>query len=574
LFFLVSAASLAADRSSNGPAIDVDLRQVGSLRDVRGSRRTLLDFKNNRAVVLAFLGSECPLANLYVPRLIKFEKQYRSKGVQFVAVYSNEHESLDEIAAHAFDRDIPFPVLKDFGQELADAVGVKRTPTVVVLGKDYVVRYLGSIDDQYGIAFRRQQPKQTYLKNALEAVLSGKKVAEKRIESDGCLLDRANTVKRPPRQVTYSKHIAAILQKPCQGCHRKGQIGPFSLMTYSDAVRRSAMIKEVVSQRRMPPWHADARYGKFENDRSMTQQEINTVVAWIENGMDRGHDRDLPPALQWAEGWAIGKPDVVLQMPKRFDVPADGVLSYKYFAVPTGFDEDRWVQAAEVNPGDPSVVHHVLVYVKRPGKRLYEIDGSTTALVGWAPGDNPTICPPNVAMLIPKGASLLFEVHYTPNGKATTDRTSVGLIFAKKPPARVEHRNIFANMRFRIPPGDPHYRAESTFTFRADARILALLPHMHYRGKSWRYVLIYPDGREENILSVPRWDFNWQTNYNFAEPLRVPKGTKLRATAYWDNSRNNPLNPDPSATVRYGLQSWEEMMNGWISYVSEEKLPQ
>jgi hypothetical protein len=257
-------------------------------------------------------------------------------------------------------------------------------------------------------------------------------------------------------------------------------------------------------------------------------------------------------------------------MPEEFEVPADGVVPYKNWIIDTNFTEDRWVTVAEARPGNPAVVHHVVVYILPEGQRgPVGRDGNLAILVGWAPGDLGLVCPPDTALRVPKGSKLRFEMHYTPNGKAVKDRSSVGITFAKKPPKNELLLNEFANMGFEVPAGDPHYKAEATFRIRADARIISLAPHMHWRGQDYRYEVVYPDGKRETLLSVPRYDFNWQNVYRFEEPVKVPKGAKLHAVAHWDNSANNPLNPDPKKAVRFGLQTWDEMMVGFVAYVWE-----
>jgi peroxiredoxin len=540
-----------------------------SLRDLRGNRRGLRDFKGHSAVVVVFLGAECPISNLYLPGLIELEKKYRANGVQFLAVYANEPEDLDVIAAHAADRDVPFLVLKDFGQKLADALGVTRSPAAVVLDGDFALRYRGRIDDQYGSGSRRAKPTRQDLVEALDEVLAGKKVSVPETEADGCLLARAST-KKPKTEVTYAKHVAPILQKRCQTCHRDGQSAPFALTSYDDAVKRAAMLKEVTTQRRMPPWQADPRYGHFSNDRRLTREEIDTLAAWVDGGLARGDDKDLPKPVAWPKGWVHGEPDLVLTMPEEFEVPADGVLPYKNWIIDPGFDEDRWVRIAEARPGVPGVVHHIVAYIVKEGRRNpLAADGSLAILVGWAPGDLGLVCPPDTALRVPKGAKLRLEMHYTPNGTKTKDRSSIGVTFAKKPPKYELLLSEFANMAFEVPPHDPHYKAEALFRLRADARIVSFAPHMHWRGQDYRYEVIYPDGKRETLLSVPRWDFNWQNVYRFEEPLKLPKGAKLHAVAHWDNSANNPLNPDPSKSASFGLQTWEEMMVGFVAYVWE-----
>ncbi len=550
-------------------ALGQKLPRGGVLRDLRGNRRSLHDFKGNKALVLAFVGCDCPLSNLYLPGLIAAQKGYRGKGVQFLAVYPNEREDLDRIAAHSSDRDVPFPVLKDAGHRLADALGVTRVPAVAVLDGDFALRYRGRVDDQYGAGSRRMKPTREDLNAALDELLAGKTVSVPETEVDGCLIDLG--AGRPAKAtVSYAKDVAPILQKHCQACHRPDQSAPFSLLSYDDAVKHARMIREVTAQRRMPPWHADGRFGKFANDRRLSRAEIDTLAGWAAAGMPKGDDKDLPKPVEWPTGWTLGKPDLVLQMPEEFEVPATGSLPYKNWILDPGFKEDKWVRMAECRPGAAGVVHHIVIYILRPGSRgPVGLDGSFSVLVGWAPGDLGLVCPPDTALRIPKGSKLRLEMHYTPNGTKTKDRSSVGLIFAKEPPKFEMYMNEFANMNISVPPNEQHHKAEATLRFRADARLLSLVPHMHWRGKDYRYEVIYPDGKRETILSVPRWDFNWQNVYRFAEPVKLPKGSKLYSVAHWDNSRNNPYNPAPEKKVSFGLQTWDEMMVGWACYVWE-----
>jgi hypothetical protein len=341
-------------------------------------------------------------------------------------------------------------------------------------------------------------------------------------------------------------------------------------MTYDDAVKHADMIKEVTTQRRMPPWHADARFGHFVNDRRLNRDELDTLIAWVDAGTPRGNDRDLPKPIEHTKGWAHGTPDVVFPMPEEFEVPSDGVLPYQNWTIETGFTEDKWVRIAEARPGSPAVVHHIVAYIVKEGQRgPVGPDGSLSVLVGWAPGDLGLVLPADTALRVPKGSKLRLEMHYTPTGKATKDRSSIGLTFAKAPPRYELFIHEFANTAILVPPGDPHYRAEATFRFRADARIVSFTPHMHWRGKDYRYEVIRPDGKTETLLSVPRWDFNWQNVYRFQEPIKVTKGTKIHAVAHFDNSVNNPLNPDATKAVAFGLQTWDEMMVGFIAYVYE-----
>jgi hypothetical protein len=318
----------------------------------------------------------------------------------------------------------------------------------------------------------------------------------------------------------------------------------------------------------MPPWHADPRHGTFANDRRLTQDERDTLLAWIDTGAKKGDENDRPPPRNFVMGWKIGEPDKIFTMAQEFKVPATGVLDYQRFVVDPGFREDIWVQAAECRPGNRKVVHHILVYILAPGRRdPYDPDGTAATLVGWAPGDMPAMYSPGTARRIPAGSKLLFEVHYTPNGTEQTDRSTVGIVLAKGPPANRVETNILANMIFRIPPGAANHKGQMTFAFPSDAVLLSFMPHMHLRGVSARYVITYPDGATETLLSVPDYDFGWQSVYRFKKPLLVPKGSKLTWIGHWDNSADNPRNPDAAKAVFWGLQTWDEMQNGWMEVV-------
>jgi peroxiredoxin len=537
-----------------------------SLKDIHRRSRTLAGFKDKKAFVVVFVGTECPLANLYLPTLIDLHKTYGAKGVQFLAINSNSQDSFVAVSAHAQERDVPFPMLKDFDHKAADAFGAKRTPEVFLLDADRVIRYRGRIDDQYAAGAHREQPTRRDLQEALDELLAGKPVSTPETVVDGCIIGRAKTP-RVPGKITYAKDVAPILQNRCQECHRPGEVGPMSLLTYDKAKAWADTISEVVLEERMPPWYADPGHGKFKNDRHLTKAESDTLLEWVSQGCPKGDEKDLPPPAKFVDGWTIGKPDAVFKMDEEFKVPANGVLPYKEFTVDPGFTENKWVVAMECRPGNRAVVHHILVYLETPGKKRFEPDGTTTTLVGWAPGDMPAIYPTGAAKLIPKGSKLIFEVHYTPNGKEEVDRSSVGLIFAKRPPENIVDTNILANMKLSIPAGAAAYKDDVTYTFPADARLLSFMPHMHLRGVSAKYVVTYPDGKSETLLSVPDYDFGWQSIYRFAEPRDIPKGTKLTFTARWDNSSDNPRNPDAKKEVRWGLQTWDEMQNGWMEVV-------
>ena len=394
---------------------------------------------------------------------------------------------------------------------------------------------------------------------------------------------------QPSVPVTYTKDIAPVLQKNCAGCHRPGEVAPMPLLTYKQVRPWARSIREVVVERRMPPWFADPHYGEFSNDCRLSQKEIDTIAAWVDGGAVEGDSKDLPQPRPFIEGWNIGKPDVVLPMTKSYSLPAEGVIPYKFFAVPTNFKEDRYVQFAEIRPGNRAIVHHVIVDVIYPGKRPLppagELDleklGASGArgggedadgrVVGWAPGEAPLILAPGQAKLIKAGSVLVFQVHYTTNGVPGDDISSVGFIFSRGP---VEKRVITAGAAahsLEIPPGAPNYEATATFAFKEDSHIESLHPHMHFRGKDFLYRLVYPDGTSKVLLSVPRWDFGWQLTYFMKAPVAAPKGSRLECVAHYDNSTNNKYNPDPTRLVHWGPQTWDEMMIGYVDYTVDSQ---
>jgi peroxiredoxin len=543
-----------------------------TLPDTAGKPWSLHATADRKATVVVFLGTECPINNASLPRLAELYKEYEPRGVAFVAINANVQDTPPRVAEHARKHAIPFPVLKDAGNVVADRFGARRTPEAFVLNAAATVCYQGRIDDQLGIGFKRPQPLRRDLAEALEEVLAGRPVSVHETEAAGCLIGRAPKPAGEAK-VTFSRDVARILQKNCQECHRPGQIGPMALLTYDDAAAWSDMIREVVREQRMPPWHADPKHGKFSNDRRLSPADRATLLAWIDQGCAKGEDKELPPAREFAQGWTIGKPDVVFSMPKEFTVPAKmpprGV-PYQMFRVQTDFPEDRWVQAAEARPGNHAVVHHIIVFVVDPAKgrqRGSPDDIGEGFLAAYAPGDMPAVFSPGVAKKVPKGALLVFQMHYTPNGVEQTDRSSVGLIFAKEPPRHEARTRSIAQRFFSIPPGAANHQVLSQSAFKRDVLLLSLLPHMHLRGKDFEYQVVYPDGKREVLLSVPRYDFNWQSNYRLETPLRLPAGSRIECTAHFDNSANNPNNPDPAKRVHWGEQTWEEMMIGFVDYV-------
>jgi hypothetical protein len=368
-----------------------------------------------------------------------------------------------------------------------------------------------------------------------------------------------------------------------------------SFLSYETTRPWAKAIKTAVLTKKMPPWFADPHFGKFSNDRTMVQADIDTLVSWADNGAQAGDPKDAPKPIAWVEGWRIGKPDMVISMPAAFPVPASGTIDYQYIVIPTGFTEDKYIQLSEARPGNPAVVHHIIAFIREPGNpwlkeaqpgipfvpreraRRAEADqkngdkprqqdggGFGDFLAGYAPGTLPNVMKPGQAKLVKAGSDIVLQMHYTANGKAATDISRIGIVFATTQPTERVLTIAASNANFAIPPGDSNYQVDSKLTLQDDAMLIDFLPHMHFRGKSFEYRVTYPSGEKETLLDVPHYDFNWQLTYELAKPKLLPKGTVIECTAHYDNSPNNPYNPDPTKEVHFGEQTWEEMMIGFM----------
>jgi len=386
---------------------------------------------------------------------------------------------------------------------------------------------------------------------------------------------------------TFYKDVLPVLQRNCQSCHRAGEAAPMALLTYQDARPWAAAIKQAVLAKKMPPWFADTAYGHFANDRTLSKPDLDTMVAWVDGGAVAGNPKDAPKPMEFADGWNIGKPDVILEMPAVYQVPESGTIEYQHFIVPTGFTEDKWVQVVELRPGNRAVVHHAAVFVRPPDSRWMRdvklgeaATGKQVAGQGLGeelldfhvPGSVPHALPTGQAKLIRAGSDLVFQMHYTANGKPATDRTRIGIVFAKEPPRERILTLQIVNRGFAIPPGDPDYAVEAKMTVQDKARIVALNPHMHLRGKSFEFRIVPPNGESQVLLRVPHYDFSWQLQYYLADQLAIAPGTRIECSARFDNSPNNRFNPDATKEVRWGDQSWEEMMVGTVDVAIDAKM--
>jgi peroxiredoxin len=542
------------------------------LRDHLGTPHKLSEWSDKKALVIVFLGTECPLARLYGPRLAELAARYEPRGIAFVGINSNQQDSLADIAHYVRQHQIAFRMLKDPGNAVADQFGAERTPEAFVLDSKRIVRYHGRIDDQYGVGYSRAKPTRSDVARALDELLAGKEVSVRSQKPVGCFIGRVQRPK-PVGDITYSEHIAAVLNRHCVRCHRPGEIAPFSLTSYDDAASWGETIREVIADRRMPPWHASPKHGEFWNDARLPAREKELIDTWVQNGCPQGNADKTPPLPKYTEGWQIPQPDVVYKMPEPFEVPAQGVVEYQHFTIDPGFTEDRWIQAAEARPGNRSVTHHLIAFFHPPGSdKIEPIEPLYNSLAGFAPGMPPAIYPTGICRRIPAGSKLVIQAHYTPNGSAQTDQSEIGLVFAD--PKTVKKEFLVAaglNYQFLIPPLAKAHRIEATHRFEQDSLLYSLTPHMHLRGKAFQFEAVFPDGREEILLDVPRYDFNWQNTYALREPKRMPEGTEIRCRATYDNSAENLVNPNPAAVVMWGDQTWEEMMVGTMGVSLEEQ---
>ncbi len=533
-----------------------------SLDNCYGKSVSLSDFDDKRAIAIVFLGTECPLAKLYGRRLSDLQTKYQSAGVAVLGINSNTQDSLTELVAYAHRYDVNFPLLKDVGNRIADAMGASRTPEVFLLDADRIIRYHGRIDDQYGVGYSRERTVQPDLAIAIDQLLAGETIAVPETEVVGCHIGRAQK-SEPTGEITYTEHIAAIFNARCVSCHREQEIAPFTLQSYDDILGWEDTILEVIEDQRMPPWFANPEHGSFANDARMTDEEKELIATWIDNGMPQGDPALLPEPPKFTSGWKIPEPDQVIKMNDHaFQVPAQGVVDYQRFVVDPGWDEDKYIVAAEARPDKRSVVHHILAYIIPPQERGVDL---RKVLVGYAPGGLPILLNDGVAIHVEAGSKLLFEMHYTPNGYEIEDLSYVGVCFADKSEVKKFLRGgVAITHDFEIPPNEPSHEVVARYKSKKDELLVSMTPHMHLRGKAFRYEARYPDGTSEVLLDIPNYDFNWQLKYVLDEPKLLPQGTVVVCTAVYDNSEANLSNPDPSKAVHWGDQSWEEMMIGFM----------
>ena len=549
----ISTCISTAAPASNGRRID-----PFELTDIDGPSISVAPSTDSALTVVCFLGTECPLAKLYGPRLAALAIEFQSQRVRFVGVNSNQQDSLEEVRKYVEELEIGFAFGKDGGNRVADLFTAERTPEVFVLDQDLEIRYHGRIDDQYTPGISRSAASRQDLRVAVEELLDGKPVTVAETEATGCFIGRVHKAAESS-DVTYCDQVSRVLQRHCTECHRADKIGPFSLTDYDEAIGWAETMLEVIDNGRMPPWHANPEHGDFTNARVMPDEDKQLLHRWVENGMPYGDKEQLLAPQTYTPGWQLDRhPDLILPMSREeFVVPADGTVEYQYFVVDPNFEEDCWVTGTQVLPGNRSVVHHSIVFIRPP-------DGSGFRGIGWlggyVPGQLTRSMPEGLGIRIPAGSKLVFQQHYTPTGSEQLDLTHVGLTFGDESSITHEvYSLVDVEQEFEIPPHDDHHVVSSTSNrFPREAQLLAISPHMHLRGRAFRLVAQRPD--ESNILlDVPNYDFNWQHTYQLTTPLSLDSIDGVEFEATFDNSSKNPSNPDPKQWVTWGDQTWEEM---------------
>ncbi len=556
-----------------------------ALRDLDGKAVSLVPPKD-RFTLAVFYSTECPISNAYSSTYNALATAYPRDRVSFVGICVDPDLADSEVKSHARDFNLKFPLLRDRSGRLARALGAKVTPEAFVIDDRGETRYHGRIDDQFSARqVRNSNPTGSQLKDAVAALLADKEVSAPFVEPVGCPIPESPEKGTIP---TYSKDVAAILYKNCLDCHRKGQVGPFSLETYEQARKRASDLATVVSEKTMPPWKAVHGFGvPFKDERSLPEKEIATIVAWAENNAPEGDPADLPPKPSYSDDWRLGTPDLIVDIGADMEIPATGADIYRCFVRPTSLPKDMYVSAIEYRPGNARVVHHVLgfVDVKGEGRKKdaaepgpgytcfsgpeVEIHGD---LGGWAPGNLPAHLPDGIGRPLPKGADLILQVHYHPTGKPETDRTQVGLYFSRKPVKKTLVMGLAANEPDLVLPPGSKKSIRGSWEIPVDTEAYSVTPHMHLLGREISMSVKFPDGRVQDLIKIDDWDFNWQTTYYFQKPLDLPKGTVVEVVASYDNTSENPRNPNkPPKLVKWGEATTDEMGIGFISLTKKDQ---
>lgn len=538
--------------------------------DVLDQQHRLSDFAKSKAIVIAATSTSCPISKKYQPTLLSLAKRFSKQDVTFILINPMATDKSDVIKKVATDLRGNGIYVHDPKGTWIGALGLTSTADAILLDSARTVRFHGAIDDQYGFGYSIESPRQSYLVGAIEELLRNQPIGISATEAPGCQLEE-KSLGEATTAVTYHNRISRLVQTNCGECHRDGGVAPFALTTREDLIAHAKMIENVVERGTMPPWFAvstDKSSSPWINDCSLSDHDKQDLLSWLKGDRAEGNPKDAPLPLTYSSGWTIGEPDFVAKFPEAVPIQATGFMKYKNVVVETNLTDDKWVESIEVRPGNPEVVHHILVFVRAPHKPGEQKQpGDEINYWGiYVPGNSKQVFPRGFARKLPKGSQIRFQMHYTPNGTATEDLTQIGFKFASKEPDFEVKTASLVNIWFEIPPGAEDFKDSAKFKLPSDATVMGYLPHMHLRGKSARYEAVYPDGKHELLLDIPNYDFNWQLLYRYAEFKTFPKDTVLKFTAGFDNSDKNPANPDPKASVRWGEQTNDEMLLGYMEY--------
>jgi mono/diheme cytochrome c family protein len=522
-------------------------------------------------LVIALFSASCPISGKLAPETVRLEKDLAAQEVKLLLVNAPPGQKGDEITKFITDHGLKSTVVLDADGKLAQSLAATTTTEVFLLDATRTLVYRGALNDQYGLGYAKEQPAHHYLRDAVASMLRGEPAEIAATSAPGCALDlpAKNTV---ASNVTYHRDIARIMQANCVECHHSGGVGPFALDSYDAVIEHAGMIRKQVERGAMPPWFAAALEGQthspWANDRSLAERDRADLLAWLASDRPKGDVADAPKPRQFPSEWSIGKPDVIIAATKPISIKAEGTMPYQHVTVATDFPEDRWVRGYEILPTERQVVHHVIVTVFEKGRKVRGggDEGTEGYWAAYVPGNTKQIYPEGFARKLPAGATVSFQIHYTPNGKAVQDTMRMGLLFTKEPPKYVVHTTALPNARINIPAGAANHIETAQRKLPTDINAMAWMAHMHVRGKAFKFEAVSPDGKTETLLDIPRYDFNWQLRYDYVMPRFLPRGTTIKITAVFDNSTGNPANPDPTKNVRWGQQTHDEMMIGYLEH--------
>lgn len=540
-------------------------------KDVWYLPRTLADLGESKAYVVVFGTVDCPLTTALLPHLKQLDETYRTQGVRILLLNAGPEDSMRMVAHQGLEVEARFALGKDFDGTWARTLGASTTGQAFVFDHTQRLRYRGRVTDRYqfigsAVLTRTEPGAHDDLRTAIDDLLAGRAVAQPETSPVGLPLAPPESL-APLSGVNFAQHVQPILARHCANCHHPGTEAPFSLVTYEDAAGHADMIAEVVREERMPPWYAS--FGHFLNAPTMSADERRQVRAWVAAGTPAGALETLPPVDNTPRPvtWAIDTPDLVLKVPQPHELPADGFIPYKYVILPYRFEHDTWIQQCEILPDNPRVVHHCnMAYLTNPFDPK-----SAKFVLGKVPGSQPMDLEQGVAFRIPKGANLVLQIHYTTNGQPEKCQISVGFRYAREVVQKEFQFLWMVNETFAIPPGDPLHKVTAINRIECNAQVIGMFAHMHVRGRDMSFFANTPDGQRERLLVIPNYSFDWQLAYRLHEPRRFPKGTVIECISHYDNSPFNPYNPDPTATVREGDQTVEEMLNGVMFFVDEDQ---